>query len=51
MRLALKGNQSTLHDDVKLFIASELKKAGSDKMFDYAKLNDKGHGPIENRKA
>ena len=36
---------------IKLFIESELKKATSDKVFDYAESSNKGHGRIENRKA
>ena len=49
--LALKGNQSTLHDDVQLFIESELKKKDSDAVFDYAESSNKGHGRIERRQA
>ena len=40
--LALKGNQSTLHDDVKLFIESELSKNQAGGLFDYAGSHNKG---------
>ena len=49
--LALKGNQSTLHDDVKLFIESTLLKADANKVFDHVQTYDKGHGRIERRQA
>lgn len=49
--LALKGNQSTLHDDVKLFIESTLLKADANKVLDYVQTHDKGHGRIERRQA
>ena len=47
----LKDNQGTLHDDVKLFIESELRKTHSDKVFDYAESSNTGHGRIEHRRA
>ena len=49
--LALKGNQGTLHDDVKLFIESTILKADANKVFDYVQTHDKGHGRIERRQA
>ena len=49
--LALKGNQSTLHDDVKLLIESTLPKVDANKVFDYLQTHDKGYGRIERRQA
>ena len=39
--LAPKGNQGTLYDDVKLFIASALAKADVSKVFNDVKTHDK----------
>lgn len=43
--LALKGNQSTLHDDVRLFFTEK----SSDVTWDAASSTDGGHGRIEER--
>lgn len=51
--LALKGNQSRLHDDVKCFLLSEIgkhKENKRNKIADYYEDNDKGHGRIETRR-
>jgi len=48
--LALKGNQGTLHEDVKLFLELETKKPLSNLMDDYHEETDAGHGRIETRK-
>jgi len=47
--LALKGNHSTLHDDVSLFLSSESEKTGHSKIVDCHEEWDKGHGRIEHR--
>ena len=48
--LALKGNQGTLNEDVRLFLETECKKTSS-KMIEKSYENaDKGHGRIEIRK-
>jgi len=50
--LALKGNQSTLHDDVTLFLSKEIEKKQQGKMNrikDCHVACDKGHGRIEKR--
>lgn len=50
--LSLKGNQSTLHKDIGLFLSSEIKKfhnSKSHKIVDTAEDHDKGHGRIEHR--
>ncbi len=49
--LALKGNQSTLHDDVRCFIESQLESATPSGVFDQADASDKGHGRVEYRRA
>lgn len=46
--LALKGNQGTLEDDVRLYFEGELKEKDSKLKFD--KTIEKGHGRIEIRK-
>ena len=47
--LALKGNQGTLNDDVRLFLETELKKSSSTIIDDHYEEADKGHGRIETR--
>ena len=47
--LALKGNQGTLNDDVRLFLETELKKSSSTVIDDHYEEADKGHGRIETR--
>ncbi len=48
---ALKGNQSNLHDDVKLFFDGLFSGKYPDKYCDYHETWNKGHGRIENRRA
>lgn len=50
--LSLKGNHSTLHDDIRLFLSSEIEKRDQNKshqIVDYNETYDKGHGRIEQR--
>ena len=50
--LALKGNHSTLHDDIRLFLSSEVDKLHQNKAHKitaYHEDQDKGHGRIEQR--
>jgi len=47
--LALKGNHSTLHDDISLFLSSEITKSRNSKIVDRHEEFDKGHGRIEQR--
>jgi len=47
--LALKGNQGTLNEDVRLFLETELKKPASTAIDDSHQEADKGHGRIELR--
>ena len=47
--LALKGNHSTLHDDIRLFLETEVVKTDSSKIADFYEEIDKGHGRIEHR--
>ena len=47
--LALKGNQGTLNDDVRLFLETETSKSSSTAIDCYDEA-DKGHGRIEMRK-
>jgi predicted transposase YbfD/YdcC len=47
--LALKGNQGTLNEDVRLFLETELKKITSTAIDDSHQEADKGHGRIELR--
>lgn len=50
--LALKGNHSLLHDDICLFLSSEIEKHRqnkTNKIVDYYEDYDKGHGRIEKR--
>jgi len=48
--LALKGNQGTLHDDVKLYLDDLVEKKVKNVIHDYAEEIEKGHGRIEKRK-
>ncbi len=48
--LALKGNQGTLNEDVRLLLETELKKSSSTVIDDYDEETDKGHGRIETRR-
>ena len=48
--LALKGNQGTLNEDIRLFLETELKKSSSTVINDSYEDIDKGHGRIESRK-
>lgn len=48
--LALKGNQGTLNEDVRLFLETELKKTGANAIEDCYEDVDKGNGRIETRK-
>lgn len=48
--LALKGNQGTLNEDVRLFLETELNKSNSSAIKDYYEDIDKEHGRIETRK-
>ncbi len=47
--LALKGNQGTLNDDVRLFLESEFKKNSPSSIEDKFADFDKGHGRLETR--
>lgn len=47
--LALKGNQGTLNENVRLFLETELKKPSSTVIEDRHEETDKGHGRIEMR--
>jgi predicted transposase YbfD/YdcC len=47
--LALKGNQGTLNEDVRLWLETELKKTSSSRIEDSYEEVDKGHGRIEIR--
>ncbi|OGV33543.1 MAG: hypothetical protein A3E88_02810 [Legionellales bacterium RIFCSPHIGHO2_12_FULL_35_11] len=48
--LALKGNQGTLNEDVRLFLEAEFKKDASTAITDRYEEADKGHGRIEMRR-
>lgn len=47
--LALKGNQGTLHDDVKGYFAKAIESDFKDVQHDFYTENDAGHGRIETR--
>ena len=47
--LALKGNQATLHEDVKLFFEEAQKHQFKDLPCEYHRTDDKGHGRLEVR--
>ena len=49
--LALKGNQSTLYDDVKTFLDAETNKPLDTSACDFSEDTDCGHGRIEIRRA
>lgn len=46
---SLKGNQSTLNTDVRLFLETEIDKTDANKISDLDEKNDAGHGRIETR--
>jgi predicted transposase YbfD/YdcC len=48
--LALKGNQTTLHEDVELFIGEQKAKAFADTVITTHETVDAGHGRVEARK-
>lgn len=48
--LALKGNQGTLSEDVKLFLETEITKKSGSAIEDQYEEVDKGHGRIETRR-
>lgn len=48
--LALKGNQGSLHEEVKLFLETEASNPASNRINDYHEEIDAGHGRIETRK-
>jgi predicted transposase YbfD/YdcC len=48
--LALKGNQGTLNEDIRLFLETEFSKQSSAAIDDIYEESDKGHGRIEMRK-
>ena len=47
--LALKGNQSTLHDDIKLYFEEQSACSFKDVKADVHKTIEKSHGRIETR--
>lgn len=50
--LSLKGNHSTLHDDIRLFLSTEIEKSRNNKphrIVEQYEDHDKGHGRIERR--
>ena len=50
--LSLKGNHSTLHDDIRLFLLTEIEKSHQAKphrIIDQYEDHSKGHGRIEHR--
>jgi predicted transposase YbfD/YdcC len=47
---SLKGNQSNLHDDVKLLFQAQKEDGFKEMSFDYHETIDAGHGRIETRK-
>lgn len=48
--ISLKGNQGTLHDDVKLFLETEKKRNFCKVRHDYYETTEKGHGRVETRR-
>jgi predicted transposase YbfD/YdcC len=48
--ISLKGNQGTLHDDVRLFLESEKKRKFEKTAHDYYETVEKGHGRVETRR-
>jgi predicted transposase YbfD/YdcC len=47
---ALKGNQKSLHEDVKLFLDTEKENKRNSKISSFHEEHDKGHGRIETRR-
>ena len=47
--LALKGNQSTLREDVEVFFEGEKSNKFTTYLFDHHRISEKGHGRIEIR--
>jgi predicted transposase YbfD/YdcC len=48
--ISLKGNQGSLHEDVKLFLETERDSAFKRTAYDYYETIEKGHGRIETRR-
>ena len=48
--ISLKGNQGSLHEDVKLFLESERIKNFQNTAHDYYETVEKGHGRVETRR-
>jgi len=48
--IAVKGNQKTLHEDIKYFFEESIKRNFKSVNFDYYEDIDKGHGRIETRR-
>lgn len=48
--ISLKGNQGTLHEDVRLFLESEKKRKFEETAHDYYETVEKGHGRVETRR-
>lgn len=48
--ISLKGNQGTLHDDVKLFLETKRKSEFKNTSHDYFETIEKGHGRVETRR-
>lgn len=48
--ISLKGNQCTLHDDVKLFLETEKNTHFAKTKHDYFETVEKGHGRVETRR-
>ena len=47
---SLKGNQSKLHDDIKLYFQEQFSRNFRDSIYDYYESVDGGHGRIEIRR-
>lgn len=48
--ISLKGNQGTLHDDVRLFLTTQQEKGFKNLAHDFYETIEKGHGRIETRR-
>jgi len=48
--ISLKGNQGTLHDDVKLFLETEKNSGFAKTKHQYYETTEKGHGRVETRR-
>lgn len=48
--ISLKGNQGNLHDDVKLFMETEINNNFKNTPHDYYETIEKGHGRVETRR-